>query len=157
MTLASIFTCAENGPVEKLEEMITKFPAVINGARFGTDSLLMRAAAGRNAGAVALLLKAGADPNARNIADNTALNIAAFVNSMPMVELWIRAGADPDQKSRDGDSPITWANHHCNVAMISALKKASRQKKEQQKNLQDVLTNGLVPLPPLFKIRLKKS
>lgn len=48
------------------------------------------------------LLKANADPNIKDIYENTALSIAVLqTNFLPMVKLLIKYGADPNFKTTE--------------------------------------------------------
>lgn len=51
---------------------------------------------------VAALLKAGVDPNARDVAGDPLLINAAWIGSPSIVNLLLQAGADPLLRDRDG-------------------------------------------------------
>jgi ankyrin repeat protein len=70
---------------------------------------LQAAAAGGQAAAVALLLKAGADPDARSHGGFTALHIAAQNGNVEMVDALLEAGADPAAKTDAGKTPMDFA------------------------------------------------
>ncbi|MGH9276739.1 MAG: ankyrin repeat domain-containing protein [Acidimicrobiales bacterium] len=62
---------------------------------------LHAAVAGRSAKSVGLLLRAGADPNARQHGGWTPLQAAAAHGDTAMVDLLLAAGADPDEAAND--------------------------------------------------------
>lgn len=73
---------------------------------FGVHPLAWAALSGDSDLARALL-KAGADPNARNQDGSTVLSGAAFLGRIELLELLLDAGADPTQKSLSGDTVLS--------------------------------------------------
>ncbi len=49
--------------------------------------------------AIEALIKAGVDPNASNLADNTALHYAAWRGRTGAIKTLLAAGADPDARN----------------------------------------------------------
>lgn len=78
------------------------------------------------------LLKAGADPNARNDQGVTPLHLAAYPE---MVELLLRRGADINARANDGSTPlIIQAAEPESILVIDALLKggADAEAKDQR-------------------------
>lgn len=76
-----------------------------------------------NAPALELVLKAGADPDARDHAGLTALMDAAEAGSAACVELLLRAGADPALSLR-GESAADLAAKHGHDSLAATLRAA---------------------------------
>ena len=70
---------------------------------------LMAAAEKGHRPVVAMLLKAGANPNALDEFRHTALAKAVNANRTQVVELLLKAGADPNLRLYDGDFALRWA------------------------------------------------
>jgi ankyrin repeat protein len=69
-------------------------------------TVINSAAASGLAEVVAMALKAGADPNARQMAGYTVLQSAAARDSVEMVQALLDAGADPSLQSDDGKTAL---------------------------------------------------
>jgi ankyrin repeat protein len=67
-------------------------------------AVINSAAASGRADLVKLVLAAGADPNARQMAGYTALHAAAAHHNVEMTQALLDAGADPSLRSDDGQS-----------------------------------------------------
>jgi ankyrin repeat protein len=67
-------------------------------------AVINSAAASGRADLVKLVLTAGADPNARQMAGYTALHAAAAHHNVEMTQALLDAGADPSLRSDDGQS-----------------------------------------------------
>jgi len=67
-------------------------------------AVINSAAASGRADLVKLVLAAGADPNARQMAGYTALHAAAAHQNVEMTQALLDAGADPSMRSDDGQS-----------------------------------------------------
>src|SRR3989441_7348668 len=86
---------------------------------------LQAAAANRQTEAVELLLKAGADVDARSHGDFTALHIAA-ANGVPrMGEGLLNAGADVGAKTEEGKMPMDFAVDGDHSEMVALLERAT--------------------------------
>ncbi len=68
-------------------------------------AVINSAAASGRADLVKMVLRAGADPNARQMMGYTALHAAAALDSVEMVEALLQAGADPSLVNDEGQSP----------------------------------------------------
>ena len=84
-------------------------------------SVINSAAASGRADLVKLVLRAGADPNARQMMGYTALHAAAARDSVEMVQALLDAGADPTLVNDEGQSPADKAGPA--VAALLASKK----------------------------------
>ena len=82
---------------------------------------LHAAVAGRNAEAVAAILDAGADPNARQQVGYTPLMGAASANREDIVDLLLARGADPSLLSDDGQTASGIATDHGHGALAERL------------------------------------
>ncbi len=56
--------------------------------------------------AIEALIKAGVDPNASNLADNTALHYAAWRGRTGAIKTLLAAGADPDARNVYRATPL---------------------------------------------------
>jgi len=86
---------------------------------------LQAAAANRQTEAVELLLKAGADVDARSHGDFTALHIAAANGVTRMVEALLNAGADVGAKTEEGKMPMDFAVDGDHSEMVALLERAT--------------------------------
>jgi uncharacterized protein len=68
-------------------------------------AVINSAAASGRADLVKMVLAAGADPNARQVAGYTALHAAAAHDNLEMAQALLEAGADPSLRSDDGQIP----------------------------------------------------
>ncbi|MFP3016844.1 MAG: ankyrin repeat domain-containing protein [Wolbachia sp.] len=82
--------------------------------------------------AVDLLLKAGADPNAKNAEGETPLYYAAAIGNNESVSSLLRAGANPSICDRQGKTPqqAAIAGGHYNVAGLLLTKKQEELRRE---------------------------
>ena len=74
-------------------------------------AVINSAAASGRADLVKMVLRAGANPNARQMMGYTALHAAAARDSVEMVQALLDAGADPALCNDDGESPADKAGH----------------------------------------------
>lgn len=70
---------------------------------------------------VQLLLKEGADPDARCNRGQTSLIAAARANNMAMAQLLLKEGADPDERCSKGGTSLMAAAANKNMAMVQML------------------------------------
>lgn len=82
------------------------------------------AAACNSASIVTLLLGAGAEADAKQQKEFTALMSAAMHNNLPMARALLDAGANPNQESEDERTPISMAKEARHGEMVEMLKKA---------------------------------
>jgi ankyrin repeat protein len=84
-------------------------------------SPLIAASARQNMDSARLLVSRGADVNARQIHDFTALHNAAQNGQIEMAELLLAHGAEINARSQDGRTPLTFAREKNQTAMIEFL------------------------------------
>ena len=82
---------------------------------------LHSAAAGRHAGIAALLLSAGADPNARQQSGFTPLHAAAQHGDLALARALLDHGADPRLPDDDGRTPARLAEDQGHAALTELL------------------------------------
>ncbi|WP_243060642.1 ankyrin repeat domain-containing protein [Nocardioides sp. SR21] len=85
------------------------------------DAALLRAAADGDPDAVATALRAGADIEARDDHDRTALLLAATYDHVPVAQVLVAMGADPDALDDRHDTPWLVTGVTGSVAMLEAL------------------------------------
>ncbi len=85
------------------------------------DAALLRAAERGDADAVALALRAGADIEARDEHDRTALLLAATHDQVAVARVLVAMGADPDALDDRHDTPWLVTGVTGSVAMLEAL------------------------------------
>jgi ankyrin repeat protein len=85
------------------------------------DRALLRAAERGDADAVAVALRAGADIEARDERDRTALLLAATHDHVPVAHVLVAMGADPDALDDRHDTPWLVTGVTGSVAMLEAL------------------------------------
>lgn len=85
------------------------------------DAALLRAAADGDADAVAVALRAGADIEARDERDRTALLLAVTYDRVPVAEVLVAMGANPDALDAQHDTPWLVTGVTGSVAMLEAL------------------------------------
>ena len=72
-------------------------------------------------------MNAGTDPNAPNMAANTALHYAASGGDRKTVEALVSRGANPKASNRYGATPLDIAKREGRNEAVKALLKALRQ------------------------------
>lgn len=85
------------------------------------DASLLRAAEAGDADGVAVALRAGADIEARDDRDRTALLLSATFDHVPVAEVPVAMGADPDALDDRHDTPWLVTGVTGSVAMLEAL------------------------------------
>ena len=95
----AFFDACQRGDVDALERLLAEDPTLVQAAHTGADhggwTGLHEAAKSGKVDAVRVLLRRGADPNAREAGDNTApLHWAAARADVAIVRLLLDAGAD---------------------------------------------------------------
>jgi uncharacterized protein len=103
----SLRLAARQGDISVLQKLI---PFVDIDARESSgDSALILAARNGYKAAVALLAVAGADVNARNRCEGSALECALHVDDFLLTQLLLVTGAAPNAARRDGVTPLMFA------------------------------------------------
>jgi len=102
-----------------LVRMLRDNPGIVNRKGKSGSTPLMYAALYGDAEFLRLLLEKGADPNARNDANATALTYA--VDDEQKMRLLLDHGADPNAKSEDGQTPLLIAAWRPGAAPVVKL------------------------------------
>lgn len=116
------------GQLQAAEELV-RGGADVNVAAKNTMRVtaLHSAAASRNAEIVKLILRNGADPNAKQQSGYTALHSAAFHNDAEMARALLDAGADPEIRSDEGKTAADMAREKGFEDLAGLLTSARKQ------------------------------
>ena len=90
----------------------------------GPMTPLMKAARERNAVAVAELIGAGTDVNARNADGNNALWLACVGSSLEVIEALLAAGIDIDNQNDNGATCLMYASSAGKDTVVARLLRA---------------------------------
>ncbi len=116
---------AKTGDVDKLRQLLAQDAALLY-ARDGDESTPLHCATWKgHKAAVALLLEAGADVNAKNANShwgNTPLHAAAHGNQRAIAEMLITHGADINAEFGPGRTPLRETNVHKATAVAKLLR-----------------------------------
>jgi ankyrin repeat protein len=93
----------------------------VNAPEGDGSTALLWAAHNGDADLVDRLLKAGADPKARNDFGATPMSEAAFASNTAVIEKLLNAGADPDSPNADGQTALMVVARTTNVAAARLL------------------------------------
>ena len=104
---------------EGLEKVLTRMSTSKSPA--DADAALLRAAADGDADGVALALRAGANPEARDGSRRTALLLAVTHDQVEVAKLLVAMGADPDALDDRHDTPWLVTGVTGSVRMLEAL------------------------------------
>lgn len=114
-------TASRYGHVEIIELLLESGANAATKDRLGRTALIAGVQS-RNAEAVRVLLANGADVNARDLQEGTALlRAAGSFGNPPIVEALIKAGADVNAADKNGQTPLMWAARWGDTARVSAL------------------------------------
>lgn len=84
-------------------------------------------------------IRDGHDPDWRNLDGSTALNKAAQLGRLDIVDVLLKAGADPGLEDNWGRTPLTWAIKRGDFRMFQALVAAMPHEGELPLNPREVL------------------
>jgi len=119
------------GDLEKLEEILKKWPDLVNDVSTGgAQPLHMCGMSGKNQGAVNTLVKAGADIEAVDTYGYTPLLRMASNNLAWGARDLLEAGADPRNKGEAGITPLDCAIASAADKVVTLLKSWGSQRKE---------------------------
>src|SRR2546425_1024887 len=123
-TIPKLFKAIEAGRVDEVRELIETDPKLASARNKDGASALTWAAYYRHTPICELLLKAGADVDARSHGAFTALHIAAANGATRMVEALLNAGADGGAKTEGGKTPIDFAVDGDHSEVVALLERA---------------------------------
>lgn len=125
-----IWNAALNGETSRVGAMLERDRA-LRDARDGSGyTALHYAARAGNAKVVAMLLAAGADPNAVTCSGGASpLHRAAYMGHEECVEMLLRHGADPLLKDLDGNTALQKAVGRGHERVASVMKAAASTKR----------------------------
>ncbi len=110
----------------RYEEIFTDYDGVdikdVNQPGLGEDRLLHLAANHSDYKDVELLLKHGADVNAKGDIGLTALHYAASKGKLDIVKLLVKCKADKNIKNEFGELAIDWARNNNQTEVVRFLK-----------------------------------
>ena len=112
METEAFFDSVETGDLAAVRAALERDPALVHRREEFGDQPLHIAAWQQHADVVELLLRAGADANARGDKDRTPLHYAVHEggqDSTPIVRLLLRHGADRRLRDMGGNTPLRWA------------------------------------------------
>lgn len=102
----SAHAAAALGLTDALRDIVRADPSRTEARDDDADTPLMAACAHGRTEAARVLLANGADPNAANRWDETALTRSVTRADLPTIELLLTAGADPSKGGRGGRQPV---------------------------------------------------
>lgn len=116
---AALEAAAQEGSLEILGALLETVPGPLH-----LGAALMAGCRGLQAESVALLLKHGADPNARTYSENTALMQATRAGAIGCVEVLLAGGADPAATNQDGHTALMLAAASAAPTLVDLLLRA---------------------------------
>lgn len=118
-----IFNLCRKSNDQVVKECIEVDKTVVHARNDDYDTPLHVAATYGNVATVQLLLRAGADMDAKDANKMTPLHVAAFYGHVDIVQLLLQSGADKDAKAVCDDTPLhyTARNGHTATAQLLLL------------------------------------
>lgn len=114
----------KKGEAQDVQDALTGSGATLINTRDVTsgDTALIIVTRRRDLTWISFLLGKGADPNIRNVRDETPLTIAASLGFVEGVNLLLQQGAQPDQPDKTtGETPLIFATLRRDLPTIRAL------------------------------------
>jgi len=152
-----IDACGYNEDIEKVKDILTKYPDLINFADVCGYSPLMRASYYGKTNIVKLLLQtAGVDVNLTNKYGWSCLMYASSFDHVSVVELLLDVeGININQQNKDGETALSWAcyRNHPNVVKMLLAKGAlitdyiEKQRKRYNEEINTMLNSWKTYLP----------
>jgi ankyrin repeat protein len=141
-----LFDSCRKEPDPGIQQLIQKAAKIEDGKTVLNTALIIVSADGKTED-IKALIKAGADPNAKDDAlGQTALMIASTNGKTESIEALIKAGADPNAKTKDGKTALMIASTNGRTESIEALIKAGADPNAKTKDGKTALmiasTNG---------------
>lgn len=128
---AMALDAARKGDVEMLEPML-QAGMPVNLADEKGNSLLMLASYHGNLDATRLLLERGADPEKRNLRNQTPVAGVAFKGNLEVLKLLVAGGADPSADQGGGRLPVQFAALFGHTEIVRYLESLSSSGKSRR-------------------------
>lgn len=116
-----LFKSVAAGESDALREALAKGNRPDIYAEDGVDTLVFTAIETNNNEALAMLLKAKANTDARRRDGKTPLHVAAGIGNVPAIDLLLKAGADPMALANNKACPLHEAVYYGKTAAFKAL------------------------------------
>lgn len=117
----SILKAAETGDLDKVKELISQDPALVNAKGGNGETPLFKAIQNGNLEMMNFLLSQRADVNVQDKNDDTPLHKAALLVNEAMVKLLLEHGADVNIKGMFSRSPLHCASMNADVRVMELL------------------------------------
>ncbi len=117
----AVHEAARAGDLDRLAELISKDPALVDARDEGDHTPLHTAAMMGRMDAVMFLLEKGADVDARNTANQSPLLYAAYTGHAEIVDTFIAHGAEFNYRDTRGYTPIHFAAREGRKAVVELL------------------------------------
>lgn len=121
-SVTPLTVAAAKGTLEAARYLISRGAKPDFGAEKGGHTPLMVAISFRNFDIAELLIKSGANVNARSLRGDTPLILAVHTGADEIVKMLLEKGADIDAADREGKTAVLHALESCNYSVIQKFK-----------------------------------
>jgi ankyrin repeat protein len=118
----TFFQAVQSGNLDSVRTLLAEDPELLYSRNLVNNTALHMAVDRGNEAMVVLLIRAGANVNAKRFSDETPLHLAAFHGFADIGESLLKAGADVNAIGyRHNDTPLHVAAHHGHAKMVELL------------------------------------